>query len=255
MIRNRHEVPTPAVKPVLVLQNLNADGPAYLGTWLRARGIAYEVRNAEAGDSFPSRVDDYAALALLGGVMSANDELPSLRHAERLILQAMDRAVPVLGFCLGGQLMARALGAPITRSPAPEVGWQPVEVLDDPQAHGWFGAAAAHVVLQWHYEAFGLPAGAKLLARSAACPNQAFSIGPHLALQFHLEVDETKLRVWAAEESALWREAQRTHRSVQDRASMLEHCAARIAVQQRLAGRVYGRWLAPTCWATPALSV
>jgi GMP synthase-like glutamine amidotransferase len=212
------------------------------------------VRNAEAGDAFPPRVDDYAALALLGGAMSANDELPSLRQAERLIVQAMDRAVPVLGFCLGGQLMARALGAPITRSPAPEIGWQPIKVLDDPKAHGWFGTAASHVVLQWHYEAFGLPVGAKLLARSSACPNQAFSIGPHLALQFHLEVDEPKLRVWAAEESATWRDAQLPYGSVQDGPSMLEHCAVRIAAQRRLADRVYARWLAPSCWAGVALT-
>jgi GMP synthase (glutamine-hydrolysing) len=242
------------MKPVLVLQNLDADGPAYLGTWLHARGIAYEVRNAEAGDATPTGVDDYAALALLGGAMSANDPLPSLRQAERLILQAMDRSVPVLGFCLGGQLMARALGAPVTRSPAPEIGWQPIEVLDDPQAQCWFGPAASRVVLQWHYEAFGLPAGATLLARSGACPHQAFAIGPHLALQFHLEVDEAKLRVWAAEDSALWRDAQRAHDSVQEGHAMLEHCARRVAAQQRLADRVYARWLAPTCWAAAALS-
>src|SRR5258706_10026380 len=99
------------MKPVLILQHLSADGPAYLLDWLRRKGRACEVFNTELGQDYPHRIRDYGALAVLGGEMSANDPLPSLRDAERLILGAMDADVPVLGHCLGGQLMARALGA------------------------------------------------------------------------------------------------------------------------------------------------
>lgn len=236
------------VKPVLVLQNLCADGPAYLGTWLRARGIAHDVRNTEAGDDWPTSVNGYCALAVLGGAMSANDDLPSLRHAEALILQAMERGVPVIGHCLGGQLMARALGAAVVPSPAPEIGWQRIEMHERAQAREWFGDAPAHTVLQWHYEAFGLPDGAQLLASNAACPHQAFAIGSHLALQFHLEVDAEKLRVWAAEQSVEWCKAQRAHRSVQDGPTLLAQAADHLAAQQRLADRIYRRWLGPTGW-------
>jgi GMP synthase (glutamine-hydrolysing) len=237
------------VKPVLVLQNLSADGPAYLGGWLRAHGIAHEVLDSEAGDRWPVSVDGYCAIAVLGGAMSANDDLPSLRHAESLILQAMKRDVPVIGHCLGGQLMARALGAAVAPSPAPEIGWQPIDVLDCAQARAWFGHASSQTVLQWHYEAFDLPDGAQLLARSAACPHQAFAIGPHLALQFHLEIDDEKLRVWAADQSGPWREAQRAHASVQDGPTMLEQSAVHMAANQRLADRIYQRWLGSSCWA------
>jgi GMP synthase (glutamine-hydrolysing) len=182
------------MKPVLILQHLHADGPAYLETWLRREGRAYEVFNTEAGQAFPDSIRDHAALAVLGGEMSANDPLPSLRDAERLILEAMRSDVPVLGHCLGGQLMARAMGARVTASPAPEIGWHAVRFEGNDQSAAWFGAADQAMLFQWHYDAFELPAGTVRLARSDACPVQAFGMGSHLAMQFHVELDEAKLR-------------------------------------------------------------
>src|SRR5258705_8809772 len=180
---------------VLVLQNLTPDGPGYLGQWLSEQRIAFEVFDTEAGHVYPERIDGYDALALLGGEMSANDDLASLRQAERLILQAMDGDIPVIGHCLGGQLMARALGAPIAMSPEPEIGWQNMTVADTPKAGAWFGEERELTVYHWHRESFALPRGAELLASTGACPNQAFAIGKHLAMQFHVEVDAAKLGV------------------------------------------------------------
>ena len=154
------------VKPVLVLQHLSADGPAFLGQWLDRCGRPWTLRNTETGQSFPDRIDGFSALAVLGGEMSANDELPSLRQAERLILQAIEAGVPTLGHCLGGQLMARALGARVVDSPAPEIGWQAISVHDSAAARDWFGNAGPRTVFQWHYEAFELPAAAESLASS-----------------------------------------------------------------------------------------
>jgi GMP synthase-like glutamine amidotransferase len=236
------------MKPVLVLQHLPDDGPAFLATWLAAQGRALELRHTTAGDAYPERIDGFGALAVLGGEWGANDDRPSLRQAERLIQQAVAAGVPVLGHCLGGQLMARALGAAVVRSPAPERGWHTVRRHATPRAREWLGDAAAEPVLfQWHRDAFGLPPGAEALAHNDACPHQAFALGPHLAMQFHVEVDVAKLEAWATEAqgegssphtgepapAATW------HGAARLRADSARHLHA----SQALAGHVYGRWL------------
>jgi GMP synthase (glutamine-hydrolysing) len=232
------------MKPVLVLQHLDFDGPACLGTWLQQQGVPFDVRNTEAGDALPADMDGHSALALLGGEMSANDPLPTLRQAESLILQAMGSGRPVLGHCLGGQLMARALGARVVASPAPEVGWQPVSVADTPPARDWFGEPGEHTVFQWHYESFELPAGAVLLAGSAACPRQAFAIGPHLAMQFHVEVDAEKLGRWSTDNSERYLGALAQYASVQSGDAMRHGAGRHLARQQALAARIYRHWWA-----------
>lgn len=233
------------MRPVLVLQHLSADGPAYLGRWLQREGVAFEVRNTEAGQAFPPSIEGFGALAILGGEMSANDELPSLRQAERLVLQAMDRGVPVIGHCLGGQLMARALGMRVGDSPAPEVGWQVVEVSAGAAAADWFGEAGPRTVFQWHYEAFDLPPAAQRLAGSAACPNQAFAIGPHLGMQFHIEVDADKVDRWSRDTGPRFLGALARHPgTVQDGEAMRQGLATQLAAHQALADRLYRRWLA-----------
>jgi GMP synthase (glutamine-hydrolysing) len=230
------------MQPVLILQHLSGDGPAYLSAWLQRQGIPFEVRNGQAGELFPPSMDGFAGLAILGGEMSANDPLPSLRQAERLILESMDRGLPVLGHCLGGQLMARALGAGVGPSPAPEIGWSTIEVADDPLATAWFGDQRQPTVFQWHFEAFDLPSGARLLASSPACPYQAFTIADrHLAMQFHVEVDAEKVDRWSHERSER-HDAVLTRASVQQGPAMRAGIAPYLAAQQRLADRLYGRW-------------
>ncbi|MCA0241075.1 MAG: type 1 glutamine amidotransferase [Proteobacteria bacterium] len=232
------------MKPVLILQHLSADGPAYFGDWLQRRGVPVERRNTEAGDAFPERIDAFSALAVLGGEMSANDPLPSLRRAEDLIRQAMAAGRPVIGHCLGGQLMARALGAPVTASPAPEVGWQAIDIADSDAARAWFGGRRQATAFQWHYEAFALPPGAQHLAGSAACPQQAFAIGPHLGMQFHVEIDAAKLQRWAADDGARWLAAQQQHpASVQGAAALRAGLDSELAAHQALADTVYAHWL------------
>lgn len=230
--------------PVLILQHSSDDGPAYLASWLVRQGVPFEVRNTEAGQDFPRRIGDFAALAVLGGEMSANDPLPSLRRAEALILHAMARGRPVIGHCLGGQLMARALGAAVRRSPAPEIGWQSLSVADNSRAAEWFGRAGTWRVFHWHEDAFDLPPGAVELARSAACPHQAFAIGPHLAMQFHVEVDAEKLWRWTEVDSSRHLDALRRHAAtVHSGRAMREAMARCLPVQQALADRIYARWL------------
>ena len=232
------------MKPVLILQHLTQDGPAYLQTWLQRAGVPAVVVNSEAGEAFPGKVDDYSALAVLGGEMSANDDLPSLRQAERLILDAMAANRPVLGHCLGGQLMARALGATVALARAPEIGWHTVQVHPRLASRAWFGDLAEALVFQWHYDAFELPDGAQWLAHNDACAHQAFSIGPHLAMQFHVELDASKLHAWARAHDPRFGAVQQAA-TVQSAAAMLMHAEERLAQQQQLADRIYERWLVP----------
>jgi GMP synthase (glutamine-hydrolysing) len=231
-------------RPVLILQHLDNDGPAYLATWLGAQGVPYRVFNTQAGQDFPASVRGHRALAVLGGEISANDDLPSLRQAEHLIREAIERDVPVLGHCLGGQLMAKALGARIVPSPAPEVGWHAMAVADTALAQAWFGSGDEPRVFHWHFEAFDLPPGAVGLAHSEACPHQAFAVGErHLAMQFHVEIDAAKLAAWSTSKDPAYLSAQREWPSVHDGARMRAEAASALPAQQGLADCIYTRWL------------
>ena len=234
--------------PVLILQHLASDGPGFLASWLQQQGQAFERRCTEAGEDFPARLDGFAALAVLGGEWSANDERPSLRQAEALIREAVGRGLPVIGHCLGGQLMSRALGSTVGPSPEPERGWHEVAPLaaraNVDEARAWLGDAGPVRLFQWHSESFGLPPGARLLAGNAACPHQAWSLGPHLAMQFHVEVDEAKLEHWFDDAEQWPWAAGRGRPTVHEAERMRRETAAALPASQALAARIYARWLA-----------
>lgn len=236
------------MKPALVLQHLVSDGPSHLATWLARQARPMDRRCTEAGDAYPADLSGHAALAILGGAMSANDPLPSLRQAEALVREAAARGIPVIGHCLGGQLIARALGAPVFTSPRPEVGWHPVTWA--PAAEAWFGPSVREpvppLVFQWHFEAFGLPEGAVPLASGTACEHQAFAIGERLlAMQFHVELDAPKLEAWIEAVDPDYDAARLIDPAqVHDAAAMRHEAAARLRAQQRLADAAYARWWA-----------
>ena len=237
------------MKPVLILQHQVPENAAYLTTWLNQHVVPYHIANAGAGEEFPTSIEPYSALAVMGGGMSANDPLPSNRQAEILILQAMYRDIPVIGHCLGAQLMARALGGVVTASPQPEIGWQPIRYEDNDLAQEWFGAAPTDTVIQWHYESFSIPTGAVRVATSPACPNQAFAIGPHLAMQFHIEINETKISSWVNDDDPKWTAARAQYDSVQDKITMLNGIHYHLAQHQATADRIYQTWIETTEWS------
>ena len=239
------------MKPVLILQHQIPERPAYLTTWLDRRGVHYEIYNAGAGEDFPASIEPYAALAVMGGAMSANDALISNRQAEILILQAVLHDRPVIGHCLGGQLMSRALGGVVGASPQPEIGWQSIDYSPEPLTKHWFGTDPTPVVIQWHYQSFSIPLGATPLASSRSCANQAWCMGPHLAMQFHIEMDEDKARWWADDEDPDWAQARSTYDSVQGRDEILAGIDQYLPQHQRTADHIYHRWLSATPWIEP----
>jgi GMP synthase (glutamine-hydrolysing) len=236
------------VKPVLILQHQLPENAAYLTTWLDQHVIPYHIANAGAGEEFPASIAPYSALAIMGGGMSANDPLPSNHQAERLILQAIKKDRPVIGHCLGAQLMARALGATVQASYRPEIGWQNITYEKDPLVEEWFGPDPTNTVIHWHYESFSIPYGAVRLARSPACTNQAFAYGKHLAMQFHIEINETKINTWVNDDDPKWTQARQLYESVQDKITMLNGIPFHLEKHQATADRIYTTWLKTTEW-------
>lgn len=236
-------------KPVLILEHEITENLAYLGTWLSKHNIDYVVCNAEKDKEFPSSIEPYSALAVMGGARSVNDLLYTNRQAEILILQAMYNDIPVIGHCLGGQLMAKALGAKVIDSPMPEIGWQEIQYTDSPLTKEWFGDNPTQKVIHWHYESFEVPKGATLLASSDACPNQAFSIGKHLAMQFHIEIDDNKVMSWVRDDDDKWQLARNQYQTVHERFRILNESKKHLTSHQSTANIIYKNWLKTTDFA------
>jgi GMP synthase (glutamine-hydrolysing) len=189
------------VKPILAIeQDPTLPGLGLLGRVVRGRGLPIVSAHAWEGDLDGMRPRDFAGIVPLGGSMHAWDEelLPYLGRQKDLLREAVDEGVPVLGICLGGQLLARALGAEVRPAPQLEAGWIEVEAM--PAAAG--DALLSHLrepvgVYQWHVDVFDLPDGAVHLARSALSEIQAFRYGERAwGLQFHPEVDMPLWQGW-----------------------------------------------------------
>ncbi len=186
----------------LVVQHVGIEGPGRLEGWLAEGGWVLEVRDVERGDGLPESLGGYDALVVLGGFMSVHDreQYPHLARTEDLLRQAVARDVPVLGLCLGGQLLASALGGRVTRNPVREIGPDRVTLTAAGRADPLFAGCPAELpVFQWHGETFAeLPPGAVWLASSPACRHQAFRVGRRAyGLQFHFEVTEEMVADWA----------------------------------------------------------
>ena len=249
-------MPTPhdQAAQVLVLQHLADDGPGHLGQWLDAQGISWHVFCADNGEVYPASVRAYKAMAVLGGEWSANDDRPSLRQAEALMREADALGVPIIGHCLGGQLMARALGGKVERAAQPEIGWMPLRTSASAATRYWFGDSALTGspgtepgnprVYQWHRDSFViLPPDAELIASSPACAHQAFAIGPHLGMQFHIEINAEKIARWMAEPGASFeRLVERWPGSVQSLEAMAASSERYLAHSHALADRIYSAW-------------
>jgi GMP synthase-like glutamine amidotransferase len=186
----------------LVVQNVEIEGPGLLCGEMEKAGRALDIRVMDRpGAALPDSLSGYSALIILGGPMNVYEEkaYPYLKDIDLLIREAVEKELPTLGICLGGQLIAKTLGAPVTRNPVKEIGWYKLRLTPEGIRSPLFtGLPEEFPVFQWHGDTFVLPGGVSHLASTAGCANQAFSCGEKVfALQFHLEVTPEIINTWA----------------------------------------------------------
>lgn len=186
---------------VIVTIHVASEGPGSLGTFLEAQGYTLETVKLYAGEPLPDDPTGCAAVISMGGPMNVyeDEKYPFLAEEARFIRAAIDRGIPVLGICLGAQMIARVCGAVVGKSPVKEVGWCSVSLTEAGTRDSFFAGLPAQLeVLQWHEDMFHIPDGGVLLASSADCPHQAFRYGSAYGLQFHVEVTRDMLADWFA---------------------------------------------------------
>lgn len=229
------------MKEIAIFRHAASEGPGYLAEFLARRGRPHRLIRVDRHDPVPSSIDGFSALVFMGGPMSVNDDLPWIPPVLESIRRAVAADLPVLGHCLGGQLISKALGGGVTRNPVKEIGWLPVRRVNGPLAADWLDDLPGEFeVFHWHGETFSIPPGATRILASRDCANQAFVIGKTLAFQCHIEMTADMVREWArlgVEEVA------RTCATIQDPASMTAGLDERVKCLQAIADIFYDRWL------------
>ncbi|MEV7394371.1 methyltransferase domain-containing protein [Streptomyces sp. NPDC091215] len=184
---------------IQIVEHTPQEGPYAIGTALEAAGLPLRVCRTWAGDPVPDTTDGLVALVVMGGPMAAYADFPSRTAELALLRAALDAEVPVLGVCLGAQLLAVAAGGTARPGAGAQIGWGDVRTAADAPADPLFADAPGRLrVLHWHHDTMDLPAEAILLASCDRYPVQAFRIGRSAwGTQFHLEVDEPAVEAFA----------------------------------------------------------
>ncbi len=230
------------MKPVAIFRHIALEGPGYFGTFLTQRGIPWQLIRVDENEKLSGEVNAFSGLAFMGGPMSVNDNLPWLPSAFETIRRAAAADIPLLGHCLGGQLIAKALGAAIAKTPVKELGWGEVAVADNSLAREWFGEVRRFNSFHWHGESFALPQGAKLVLSSAYCQHQAYVLGKHLGMQCHVEITEDMVRSWSAAGAEEIRAALASP-AVQSADAMQQDLSTRVQALHAVADVLYGHWI------------
>ncbi|MBT9569478.1 MAG: type 1 glutamine amidotransferase [Thiobacillus sp.] len=229
--------------PVLIFRHSPTEGPGYFATFLERHDIPWRLVRVDAGEPIPTDLNGVSGLCLMGGPMSVNDDLPWITAELALIRQAVANDVPVIGHCLGGQLMARALGGSVGPTPIKEIGWGDIRITDADAARPWLGDSSQPLPsFHWHGETFSIPPGAIRIVESAYCANQAFVVNErHIGMQCHVEMTPEMVRSWC--DSGLAEIDASDSPGVQRPETIQADMTMRIAQLHHLADKIYSRWI------------
>lgn len=230
------------MKPIVIFRHAFTEGPGFFGTFLDEKNIPWRLIKIDEGEALPESVLDFSGMVMMGGPMSVNDDLPWISPLLTLIREAVETDVPVLGHCLGGQLISKALGGVVSKNPVKEIGWGEVAVDGHAEAKRWFGDMKSFNGFHWHGEMFSLPEGATHLLSSAYCQNQAYSIGKHLAFQCHIEMTADMVKSWCEVGADEVIEAAASP-GVQQDAEIKRDLEPRVTALNAVARPVYEQWI------------
>jgi len=177
---------------VLLVQNTRIEGSGYLGELLGNDGFDIQSVHAKH-ESLPNK--NYSLVVILGAPESANDDLPYLLEEQKLIKKSVEQNTPVLGICLGSQLIAKTFGGRVYPGPKKEIGFYN-DLVYETDSELFSGFKNPFTVFHWHGDTFDLPPGAKRHASSEIYPNQAFQYRSAVGVQFHLEINEEMVNLW-----------------------------------------------------------
>lgn len=228
------------VKPIAIFRHTPSEGPGYFATFLNKRSIPWQIVETYKGEVVAD-AKKFSGLVFMGGPMSVNDPLPWIPHSLQLIRDAVSFDVPMLGHCLGGQLMAKALGGVVSKNPAKEIGWGNVRVTHNEATEWLADFPPIFEVFHWHGETFTVPPEASRILASDYCENQAFVLGKHLGMQCHVEMTVNMINAWLA--VGAQEILENPTPSVQSANVILDNVENKVKDLNRIAESFYTRWL------------
>ena len=232
------------MKPVAIFRYAKTEGPGHFATFLSEHGLLWTLIRLDENEPVPASCEEFSGLGFMGGPMSANDEYPWTQPVLELMRCAVGQGIPVIGHCLGGQMLSRALGGQVSLNPVKEIGWIPVEIDDNAAARAWLGDLRRFTTFEWHQDTFTIPPGGTRIMTGEHCANQAYVVGDrHLGMQCHVEVNAEMIDTWCTvgisdiDQNALLSPA------VQDALTIRMNVPKHLPQLTATASRLYAKWI------------